>query len=215
MATQRLLPHAKGQQESMGRTRGSAAQEGACESKGTRKNACSVTDVDTRPGVDPFASNFELTGIGRSRLMQLSASVLSAALQSRQIKHNSSAQLSQLVSKLEGWKRERAHMRRYNNSDSDDSSSGGEEHPSVRGTDRIAHGGGWNKKISGNEPNNSFDAACVLAGFGTAASSTNAAPKTRGKPRPCVSVSSLEHCTHHHLATVRINEWLACCRWQQ
>lgn len=83
-----------------------ANEDAACRTRGSGALA-QMGDC-----TDPFADNFELTGVGKSRLMQLSAQQLSAVLKIRKIQHNSLAQVNQLVSKLEAWKRERASTRR-------------------------------------------------------------------------------------------------------
>lgn len=61
---------------------------------------------------DPFKGKLELTGVGRSRLLQCSKAQLVAVCKSRGVNHINHLDVGKIVAKLEAWKRERSRTRR-------------------------------------------------------------------------------------------------------
>lgn len=69
---------------------------------------------------DPFLNNYELTGVGRGRLAQLSTEQLCATLKARSIQHKTKEHANKLIAKIENWKRDRSSSRRGTREDNVD-----------------------------------------------------------------------------------------------
>lgn len=124
MATQKLLPTL------------SSAAKAALPSLSRGKQGDKLPSTSKGNDEDPFVGNHHLVGIGRSRLQQLSLAKLCAALKARGIDHDASATASQLIGKLEAFKRDTSLLRRKasiscdgddSEGDSSDESGGSED----------------------------------------------------------------------------------------
>lgn len=107
------------------------------------KRAPSNTNVNVA-AVDPFEGNFELKGVGKSRLRHFSTSELCATLRARKIAHRSNLQMNEIIAKLSAWKREVGRSQReasgtnsgdVNDGDSEDDNENGTESTRTQGVD--------------------------------------------------------------------------------